>query len=200
LKPIQLLLIRHAPTAATVRGTFPDDEPLRDGLGPTGDSLRILTRGVRHLLSGPESRALETARALGLDPVIDELLADCNYGSWAGKGLTDIHASDPEGVLRWFRDCDANPHGGESLSDLARRVGGFLKRAAKLDGLAVAVTHAAVIRVAVLLALRAPIEAFWQVEVAPTSVTELRHRNGKWVLQSLNLGGRSAQRMSQAVS
>lgn len=192
-----MLLIRHAPTAATARGRFPLDEPLQDGLGARADSLRILSRGVKHLFSGPENRATETARELGLDPVIDGDLADCDFGSWAGKRLADILASDPDGAELWFGDCEARPHGGESISDLARRVGSFMGRVANLEGPTVAITHAAVIRTAVLLALGAPLGAFWQVEVAPTSVTELRHRNGKWVLQSVNLGGQAAASLSQ---
>jgi broad specificity phosphatase PhoE len=192
-----LLLIRHAPTAATARGTFPLDEPLLDGLGTTGDSLRILSRDVKHFLSGPESRAIGTARALGIDPVIDDDLADCNFGSWAGKTLSEVHAADPDGWELWFEDYDARPHGGESLGDLARRVGSLLGRVAHLDGSTVAVTHAAVIRTAALLALSAPLDAFWQVEVAPSSVTELRHRRGKWALQTVNVGGLSAASMSK---
>jgi broad specificity phosphatase PhoE len=81
-------------------------------------------------------------------------------------------------------DPAARPHGGESLVAVCERI------AAWLDGLAaaevVAVTHAGVIKAAVVHALGAPIEAFWRVTVDPLSVTELVRRCATWELVRAN--------------
>lgn len=48
------------------------------------------------------------------------------------------------------------------------------------DDRVVAVTHAAVIKAAVVLALRAPADAVWQLDVAPAAVTELHTLGDGW--------------------
>jgi broad specificity phosphatase PhoE len=48
---------------------------------------------------------------------------------------------------------------------------------------AVAVTHPAVIRAAILHSLDAPPKSFWRIDIAPTSRTVLHFRNGRWTLR-----------------
>jgi broad specificity phosphatase PhoE len=50
----------------------------------------------------------------------------------------------------------------------------------------VAVTHAAWVRTAVLVALDAPPAAFWRVDVAPASLTVLHRRDLGWGLGRVN--------------
>jgi broad specificity phosphatase PhoE len=69
-----------------------------------------------------------------------------------------------------MRDPDAAPHGGESLSAFAARVAEWLDEQARP---VVAITHAGVIRAAVVHANRAPLSAFWEIDPAPLSVTAL---------------------------
>jgi len=102
--------------------------------------------------------------------------------------LPDIGGTDPEGMLRWRSDPTARPHGGETLVELIDRVRQLLGEfhdpgAADL----LAVTHAAVIRAAVVVAMHAPAESFWRVDVAPASVTELHTRGSGWVLVRSNV-------------
>ena len=47
----------------------------------------------------------------------------------------------------------------------------------------VAVTHPAVIRAAILIALDAPPKAFWRIDVAPVSRTVLHFRGHAWTLR-----------------
>lgn len=83
-------------------------------------------------------------------------------------------------------DPTARPHGGETLAELGARVGRWLDAEATLDGDAVAITHPAVVRVAVLHALHAPAESFWRVDAEPLSITELHARSGRWRLTRVN--------------
>lgn len=98
--------------------------------------------------------------------------------------MADIQARDPAGVAAWLADMGAAPHGGEPLLDVIRRIGQLLD-GHRDPGHTVMVTHPAVIRAAVVHSLGAPPEAFWRLDVAPLSVADLRHHNGRWTLRSV---------------
>jgi broad specificity phosphatase PhoE len=48
----------------------------------------------------------------------------------------------------------------------------------------VAVTHPAVIRAAILIALDAPPKSFWRIDIAPVSRTVMHFRGHAWTLRS----------------
>src|SRR5689334_23413628 len=56
----------------------------------------------------------------------------------------------------WLTDPTRAPHGGESVVDLISRVGGWMDTLTARRGRLVAVTHPAVVRAAILVALDAP--------------------------------------------
>ncbi|HEY1538712.1 MAG TPA: histidine phosphatase family protein [Solirubrobacteraceae bacterium] len=183
----RLLLVRHAPTRATRAASFPADEPL-DERGRADAALLGARLPARHeLLCSPALRCVETARAAGLaDPLLRPALGECDFGSWSGRSLAEVHEQDPEAAAAWIADPGACPHGGESLATLAARVAAWLDEQALLDGRAVAITHGGVVKAAVVHALGAPIAAFWQVDSAPLSITELHAHDGRWTLARVN--------------
>ncbi|OUC91882.1 histidine phosphatase family protein [Streptosporangium minutum] len=175
----RLLLICHASTSATVRAAFPGDEPL-DGRGlrqATGLAARF---GQGSAACAAELRCTQTAAALGLRIDPDPLLADCDYGRWAGKTLDEVEAGEPESLAAWLTDPAAAPHGGESIAGLLDRVAGWLS--CRAPGRTVAVTHPPFIRAAVVHAVGAPASAFWRVDVAPLARVALTGRGGRWRL------------------
>ncbi len=181
----RLLLIRHATTAAVRRSAFPVDEPLDDpGRAAAAALSGRLGRG--EALCSPARRARETAAAAGLDAADDPALGECDFGSWAGRTLAEVHEEDPGGSIAWMTDPDACPHGGESLSALLARVGAWMEGQAARDGRAIAVTHAGFVRAAVVHALAAPPEAFWRIDVAPLGQTELHAQDGRWTVARVN--------------
>ncbi|NEB85748.1 histidine phosphatase family protein, partial [Streptomyces anulatus] len=100
-----------------------------------------------------------------------------------GRRLDDVAAAEPARMSAWLGDPSAAPHGGESLRDLVGRIGGWLDSLGGPDapGTAVlAVAEAAVVRAAVVHGLRLPAEAFWRLDVAPLTLTELSGRSGRW--------------------
>jgi broad specificity phosphatase PhoE len=179
-------MVRHAPTGATRSAAFPVDESL-DGRAVIAAAAlgEVLPRNAR-VVSSPSRRCLETAGAGGRDCVEDARLAECDFGTWAGRTLTQVQESDPAGMRQWFESVDASPHGGESLRVFYERVGGWLDAQADEDGSLVAITHAGVVRAAVVRALRAPLDAFWRLDVAPLSVTEMHAHDGRWTVTRLN--------------
>lgn len=188
----RLTLIRHAPCDATRRSAFPRDEPI-DARGL--EEARRLAPSVGRFdaaWSGPAERARQTAEALGLAPRVAAELDECDFGSWAGRTLAELHAADPAAVVAWMEDPAAAPHGGESLLALLERVRGWLDARARDGQRIVAVTHAGAIRAALVCALEAPPLAFWRLDVAPLSRTVLHAHEGRWTVRGVNLPGPSA--------
>jgi broad specificity phosphatase PhoE len=182
----RLLLVRSAATAATRRAAFACDEPLDAGGKRAARGLAAALRHAGIAFSGPELSSMQTARAAGLEAVADPDLGDLGAGAWTGLDLEEVGARDPARLRAWLQDPDAAPPDGESRTELHARVARFLKRANAERGGVVAVTHASVVRAAVVLALDAPPQAFWRIDVAPASVTELRRRDTGWLLARAN--------------
>jgi broad specificity phosphatase PhoE len=176
--PGRITFISHAPTAAVARAAFPLDEPIEPREFERLQSTGWVPPRARQVCTGPEQRTRQTANALGLNPILSAELRDLDYSSWRGRSLDDIQASDLESVRRWLTDIESAPHGGESVASLLARVEGWL--AVHCSGHTIAVTHPAVIRAAIILALRAPAQSFWRVDIPPASITDLRRTGSGW--------------------
>ncbi|MFL9966638.1 histidine phosphatase family protein [Paraburkholderia sediminicola] len=191
----RLLLVSHASTAAQRAGRFPADDPLdaRGRAEAEAARTRIALPDDAAVFVSPAACARETALALGLAATIDDTLADTNYGSWQGRRLADLAVEAPEALAAWTRDPDAAPHGGESFSQLVKRMGTWLDaRFAALQGAAssssnpnralhfVAITHATLLRAAVVHALGVSPAVFRRIEIGPLSMIELRHSRRGW--------------------
>ena len=175
---VRLTLVSHGMTDAMATGRFPADEPLNDtGCRQVGH-LEI-TSDARQL-AGPEQRARQTAELLGLHAANEQLLTDLDCGRWRGKALGSI---PPDDLQTWLTDPARAPHGGESIAGLIDRVGGWLKSLTDNTLSTVAVTHPAVIRAAILVALDAPPKSFWRIDIAPGSRTVLHYRENRWTLR-----------------
>ena len=178
----RLILICHASTDAVRRYAFPADEPL-DALGrKRADELAVhMPRGARCWAS-PEQRTRQTAEALKLDAAPLLALRDCDYGAWSGSKFDEVLARDGGAVSKWLRDPDAAPHGGESISSVMRRVQDWLDDEIAVSGRSIIVTHATIIRAAIIHAIQAAPPSFWRIDVAPLSITRLSGTHGRWNL------------------
>ncbi|MGD1169633.1 histidine phosphatase family protein [Mycobacterium seoulense] len=177
---VRLTLVSHAMTDAVAAARFPGDEPLND-MGrrqaeAAGGETCLRTKHFR----APERRARQTAELLGMAATADPLLADLNCGHWQGKRLQDVPPGD---LTVWLTDPTRAPHGGESITDLIQRVARWLDSLAESALPAVAVTHPAVIRAAIVHGLGLPPKSFWRIDVAPMSRTGLHLRSGRWTLR-----------------
>lgn len=176
----RLTLVSHAMTDAVSAGRFPTDEPVnavgRRQLGPSIDFGSTEFTSV----CGPEQRCLQTAELLGLHATVEPRLADLDCGRWRGDVLGGVDAAD---LAVWLTDASSAPHGGESIVDLMSRVSAWLESISGRPRI-VAVTHPAVVRAAILLALDAPPKSFWRIDVAPASRTTMHFRGHAWTLRS----------------
>jgi broad specificity phosphatase PhoE len=182
----RLDLLAHGASGATRAARFPEDEPLETSAIATTAALRGRLRRYDRVLASPARAALGTAEALGLEAKIEPALGDCDYARWRGLSLADVAARDADGFTKWLSDPDATPHGGESLTALIGRVGVFLSHMLTSEGATLAITHASIVRAAILSALGAGPMAFWRIDVAPLSIARFSGREGRWNLVALS--------------
>jgi broad specificity phosphatase PhoE len=184
---MKLLLIRHGVSVSTRRAAFSLDEPLDEaGARQAAGLSSSLPARIDRWLSSPALAARQTAEAAGVEPEVDSSLSECDFGLWAGSTLPEIEASDPDGLRSWFEDAEATPHKGESIAGLVDRVRRWLDRIRRTTGTTAAITHAGVVRAAVVVALDAPLAAFWRIDVAPLSLTELHTTEDGWRMAGAN--------------
>jgi broad specificity phosphatase PhoE len=180
----RITFISHAPTLAIRRAAFPSDEPLEDGEFGKLQQTNWSAPKADRILCGPELRTRQTAEGLGLEASAADELRDCDYGSWRGRELSEIQLSEPENLGLWLTDPDRAPHGGESIARLIDRAKAWMETLGDV-GHVIAVTHPAVIRGTILHTLGAPAQAFWRVDIAPVTLTDLRFGGRSWTVRSV---------------
>ena len=137
--------------------------------------------------TSPAARARQTAEALGLDAT-----AAAGAGRVRLRRVARTHAGRARrgGPGRRGR-VDRGPRRGAPRRRVPAgpaRSGGRLARRPRGRRVAiVAVTHAGVIRAALVSALDAPVQAFWRLDVAPLSRTVLHAHDGRWTVRGVNL-------------
>ena len=111
----RLVVVAHGPTGGVRQAIFGDPGHVVDPM-----AIRPIAARVAWWRHGPEPACAETAARLGGPGEVTERLATCDFGSWTGRSLAEVGATDPKGVRPdgWLIR-DARPHGGESLSGAA---------------------------------------------------------------------------------
>ncbi|MBA8880430.1 histidine phosphatase family protein [Phyllobacterium myrsinacearum] len=183
-KATRLTLVCHGATSATRTGAFPLDEPVEPSEVQRAKDIAGYLRHAHRFVTSPAQRAQQTAQALGLEAAIEAVISDMDYGRWAGRLLADIHATAPGDVENWMSNPASAPHGGESFNDLLHRVSGWLTTHMDDGGHTIVVTHALVIRAAIIHTLQAPVSAFWRIDVEPLSFTELNSDGQRWMMRA----------------
>ncbi|MCL7379146.1 histidine phosphatase family protein [Streptomyces sp. 35G-GA-8] len=132
----------------------------------------------------PTPRSRSTGDALGYAPLVQPALRDCDMGRWRGFTLAEVMAREPAAVDAWVADPRSAPHGGETLLAFISRIGGWLDTR-PVQGIAaiVAVAEPAVVRAALVYALKAPPRTYWYVDVQPLSTVTLTGIPGRWSLR-----------------
>jgi broad specificity phosphatase PhoE len=141
-------------------------------------SGRFRVEKVACVLTGPLERARETAEAIGLctgqPPQICDGLDEIDFGMWAGMSFATL-AQDP----RWTswntaRGVSRAP-GGETMLEAQTRIVAAMERLRNTysDKSVVLVSHADVIKAALLYHLGMPVDAYSRFDIEPASVSTL---------------------------
>jgi broad specificity phosphatase PhoE len=181
----RLDLMAHGASEATRAARFPDDEPLEGSAAQALQALRGRVRPYAQAFTAPACAARETAAALGLNAKVEPALRDCDYGRWRGLASKDVAKREPDAFAAWLGDPMSAPHGGESFAALIERVSAWLTHSLARYGATLAVTHAPIVRAAIVNALGAGPSAFARVDVAPLSLARLSSHAGRWNLVAL---------------
>lgn len=187
--PATFVLLRHGETALTPSKRF-------SGSGGSDPELSAVGRGqaeraaaafaergtIEAIVSSPLRRCRETAAAvaarLGLDVHIEEGLRETDFGAWEGLTFGEVRERYPDDLDAWLGSAKAAPTGGgESFATVARRVAAARDRliAAYPRRTVLAVTHVTPIKTLVRLALGAPPESLFRMELSAASISAVAY-------------------------
>ncbi|MEF9673392.1 histidine phosphatase family protein [Pseudomonas sp. PCH446] len=138
-----------------------------------------LKKPVR-ILSAPETRAWQTAEALGSEVEIVPELGDLDVGEWQGVALADLQESEPQLLRPGLRTRRRYRRRG--VGDGVVRPGRGLARRLSRGGAFYRGHPSVRDRAALLHALGAGPASFNAIDIEPLSVVDLR-RNGHWRLR-----------------
>jgi broad specificity phosphatase PhoE len=177
-----VLLIRHAHTSAVgqaLSGRLPGVTLSAAGLAQAEALARALNRQrLAAIYTSPLERAVLTATAIArAQHVSVRVLRDSqeiDYGEWSGRPFRELEG-DPRWRLFNTQRAVATIPGGESLMSAQQRIVGAIERLARVHrGETIAiVTHAEMIRLALLHFARLTLDAYDRLEIAPASVSTL---------------------------
>lgn len=192
-----LILVRHGRTLDTeahkIAGGRGDDPNLSElGKVDANSVATLLTsfgRGgvfshipaVTAVVSSPMKRTLDTAniisQKLGLEISVEENLREISFGDWDGHTNEQVRQLWPEQFSEWRGSWELAPPNGESLAAFDARI--RVARQNILENFSgetvVVVAHVMPIRGFVSLAIEAGPPGYWATQVAPCSVTIVRH-------------------------
>jgi probable phosphomutase (TIGR03848 family) len=196
-----LILLRHARSAANGSGTLAGRTP-GVGLDETGDEqaqgLPERLRGVplSRVVSSPLQRCQETVAALvaerELDPVVEQRLAEVDYGDWTGRKVTDLTGEDLWKVVQQHPSAAVFP-GGEGLAEVQSRAVTAVRehdRQVGDDQVWLLCSHGDVIKSVLADALGLHLDSFQRIVVDPCSVSVVRYTDTRpFVLKVNDTGG-----------
>ncbi|HSE08273.1 MAG TPA: bifunctional RNase H/acid phosphatase [Nocardioidaceae bacterium] len=184
--PTTLILVRHGATDHTTEKRFSGREGHDPALNADGraqvravaDWLAPLAEEIDVVVSSPLARTRETAEIiaerLSHQVELEDGLAEAAFGTWEGLTFHEVQQAYPDDLDAWLGSLDVAPGGsGDSFEDMDRRVRRTRDRLLSgYPGKAVlAVTHVTPIKLLVRMALGAPLDAVYKMELAPASVT-----------------------------
>ncbi|WP_432015343.1 bifunctional RNase H/acid phosphatase [Streptomyces cucumeris] len=199
--PATFVLLRHGETALTPEKRFSGSGGTDPELSPVGRrqaelvASALAARGtVQAIVSSPLRRCRETAGAvaarLGLEVRIDEGLRETDFGAWEGLTFAEAKERYPDDLDAWLSSTKAAPTGGgESFATVARRVAASRDQLiARYSGRTVLlVTHVTPIKTLVRLALGAPPDSLFRMELSAASLSAVAYyADGNASLRLLN--------------
>ncbi|MEU2673851.1 bifunctional RNase H/acid phosphatase [Streptomyces sp. NPDC007164] len=187
--PATFVLLRHGETALTPEKRFSGSGGSDPELSAAGRhqaeciARSLADRGtVEEIVSSPLRRCRETAAAvaarLGLEVRIEEGLRETDFGAWEGLTFAEVRERYGTDLDAWLASAKVAPTGGgESFAEVARRVSATRDRlTTRYAGRTVLlVTHVTPIKTLVRLALGAPPEAMFRMELSAASVSAVAY-------------------------
>ncbi|MDH2393178.1 histidine phosphatase family protein, partial [Streptomyces sp. HNM0663] len=187
--PATFVLLRHGETPLTPEKRFSGSGGSDPALSEAGRrqaeavAAALAARGtIQEIVSSPLARCRETAAAvaarLGLDVRIEDGLRETDFGAWEGLTFAEVREKYPFDLDAWLSSAKAAPSGGgESFATVSRRVAAVRDRliAGSAGRTVLLVTHVTPIKTLVRLALGAPPESLFRMELSAASLSAVAY-------------------------
>ena len=187
--PATFVLLRHGETPLTPQKRFSGSGGTNPSLSPVGQdqaaraATALAARGtIQHIIASPLARTRETAAAvaerLGLPVTIEDGLRETDFGAWEGLTFGEVRERYPDDMTAWLNDPEVQPTGGgESFAETATRIAATRDKliAADAGRTVLLVTHVTPIKTFVQLALGAPPESLFRMELSAASISAVAY-------------------------
>jgi probable phosphoglycerate mutase len=190
--PATFVLLRHGETPLTPQKRFSGSGGSDPALSDVGRlqaervAEALAARGtVQDVVSSPLARCRETAEIvaarLGLGVRMEDGLRETDFGAWEGLTFGEVRERYPEDLNEWLSSPDAEPTGGgESFAAVARRVSAardqlLASYAGRTVRTVLVVSHVTPIKTLVRLALGAPPESLFRMELSAASLSAVAY-------------------------
>ncbi|MGW6709991.1 bifunctional RNase H/acid phosphatase [Streptomyces sp. NPDC054956] len=187
--PATFVLLRHGETALTPQKRFSGSGGSDPELSEAGRrqaaavAEALAARGtIQTVISSPLRRCRETAQAvadrLGLAVTVEEGLREVDFGAWEGMTFGEVRERFPDDLQAWLDSPKAAPTGGgESFASATRRISATRDRllAEHAGRTVLLVSHVTPVKILVRLALGAPPEALFKMELSAASLSAVAY-------------------------
>ncbi|MFF4551963.1 bifunctional RNase H/acid phosphatase [Streptomyces sp. NPDC001422] len=187
--PATFVLLRHGETPLTPQKRFSGSGGSDPSLSDVGRqqaeraATALAARGtIQAVVASPLARTRETAAVvaarLGLDVTIEDGLRETDFGAWEGLTFGEVRDRYPDDMNAWLGSPDVEPTGGgESFAATALRMAETRDRltAAYAGRTVLLVTHVTPIKTLVRLALGAPPESLFRMELSAASLSAVAY-------------------------
>lgn len=193
----RLWLVRHGETDWNVEQRFQgtSDQLLNATGEAQAQSLapRLADIAFDGIYSSDLKRVKRTAE-LALDGslegvTLDSRLQELDFGEWEGLSWREVREQFPDEFAIWADDREQNPHGGERITDVVRRVELFLndmQRQHGKDDHVLIFAHGGVFAVMVCMLLDTDPSKWWRYRFLNCTLSEIELANRGAILTKLN--------------
>ncbi|WP_159327513.1 bifunctional RNase H/acid phosphatase [Streptomyces tendae] len=187
--PATFVLLRHGETPLTPQKRFSGSGGSDPSLSPVGREQAervaesLARRGtIEAIVASPLARTRETAGSvaarLGLAVTVEEGLRETDFGAWEGLTFGEVRDRHPADLDAWLASPDAEPTGGgESFAATATRIAATRDKlvAAYAGRTVLLVSHVTPIKTFLRLALGAPPESLFRMELSAASLSAVAY-------------------------
>ncbi|MET9353405.1 bifunctional RNase H/acid phosphatase [Streptomyces sp. NPDC006617] len=187
--PATFVLLRHGETPLTPQKRFSGSGGSDPALSAVGReqaervAASLARRGtIEAVVASPLARTRETAGVvaarLGLEVTVEEGLRETDFGAWEGLTFGEVRDRYPDDLHAWLASPDAEPTGGgESFAATGTRIAATRDRlvAAYAGRTVLLVSHVTPIKTFLRLALGAPPESLFRMELSAASLSAVAY-------------------------
>ncbi|MEU6445641.1 bifunctional RNase H/acid phosphatase [Streptomyces sp. NPDC046979] len=187
--PATFVLLRHGETPLTPQKRFSGSGGSDPSLSSVGREQAervaesLARRGtVQAVVASPLARTRETAgivaARLGLEVTVEEGLRETDFGAWEGLTFGEVRERYPADLDAWLASPEARPTGGgESFAATGERVAATRDRLVRAYAgrTVLLVSHVTPIKTFLRLALGAPPESLFRMELSAASLSAVAY-------------------------